>query len=406
MDMDEYKTKNFARKFSAGRKGKARKLSRAHSRTKRPFFLASAPVNELNNAIKMVVAAGGSYSAGDANDMLNKGLKKSHEQWRTAWKGKTKQAFDMLKTDFEGQPITVLAIAGGPNCDWERGELHSAINEAAETWLGNCSCLKLRQLGNCRDLERWINEDLPSSSPARLSSSSPQLHPPIRKQSSIIDHYTPLIRRKLANPTLELSVEEQISLLTACMKIGAEHPVQVSGKDVTVIIGDTGVGKSTFANFFLGCDMDLVDPKTLHPPCVGEDVLVVKSVENGGTMDEIPEFKIGHSRKSETFVPQIASVGSFIVADCPGYFDNRGPEIAIANAVNVKQMMSEAKSVRMLVLVSHSSVSDKRGEAVGKIFAICAELFGSEAELRKNLNAIAVRFQNFSKASGHITKII
>ena len=61
-------------------------------------------------------------------------------------------------------------------------------------------------------------------------------------------------------------------------------------------------------------------------------------------------MKIGHTNTSETFAPQVedaaASLGAgFAYADCPGFLDNRGFEINVANAVNVKQMAVAAASV-------------------------------------------------------------
>ena len=37
----------------------------------------------------------------------------------------THHAIKMLERNFAGQTITMLAIAGGPACDWERGELRN-----------------------------------------------------------------------------------------------------------------------------------------------------------------------------------------------------------------------------------------------------------------------------------------
>ena len=58
-------------------------------------------------------------------------------------------------------------------------------------------------------------------------------------------------------------------------------------------------------------------------------------------------MKIGHSNQSMTFVPDVESDDIFTYADCPGFLDNRGPEINIANAVNIKTMIHRAASVRV-----------------------------------------------------------
>ena len=62
--------------------------------------------------------------------------------------------------------------------------------------------------------------------------------------------------------------------------------------------------------------------------------MVVKSRKEGGSLEEI--MPIGHSKRSTTFMPQIESGPKGVIyCDCPGFLDNRGKEINIANAVNI-----------------------------------------------------------------------
>ena len=117
---------------------------------KQPFLLASAPVDSLDACIRLCLAAGGEYTAGDAQDKLNSSVIGADEAWKTAWKGKTHQAIKMLERNFPaGQAIIALAIAGGPACDWERSELRN-------TFCPHYPTLKLKQLGDTEDLEAWL----------------------------------------------------------------------------------------------------------------------------------------------------------------------------------------------------------------------------------------------------------
>lgn len=52
-------------------------------------------------------------------------------------------------------------------------------------------------------------------------------------------------------------------------------------------------------------------------------------------------MQIGHSQISETFVPTIVKFDSdgTLIIDCPGFLDNRGSEINVANAVNIKNTL-------------------------------------------------------------------
>ena len=65
-------------------------------------------------------------------------------------------------------------------------------------------------------------------------------------------------------------------------------------------------------------------------------LVVVLPKKDGGTIDEI--MKIGHSKESKTFMPQVEhdKTNNLTYIDCPGFLDNRGAEINIANAVNIK----------------------------------------------------------------------
>ena len=88
------------------------------------IFLASCPVVSIESGILTSLKFGGEYSAGDAYDKLNYDvLDPANEAWKTAWKGKTSQAYRMMKRIHRNEKIVVVAIKGGPACDWERDEL-------------------------------------------------------------------------------------------------------------------------------------------------------------------------------------------------------------------------------------------------------------------------------------------
>merc|ERR1712093_972913 len=91
---------------------------------------------------------------------------------------------------------------------------------------------------------------------------------------------------------------------------------------------------------------------------ISKSIVVVKS------KSKIPEvMKIGNTiRKSETFIPKIAydHKTKITYMDCPGFLDNRGPEINIANAVNIKQTFHHAKSVRVVILINYNSLEADR----------------------------------------------
>jgi hypothetical protein len=121
-----------------------------------PFFLASAPVSVLDRAKRLVESRGGEYAAGDKDDIFNSMTLGDQESWKVGWKGKVEMLINILKKHNPGRKVTALAIAGGPACDWERGELHN-------TFCSNHRELELKQLGDMEDLETWLDRYHPAS---------------------------------------------------------------------------------------------------------------------------------------------------------------------------------------------------------------------------------------------------
>ena len=157
------------------------------------------------------------------------------------------------------------------------------------------------------------------------------------------DAVYPLIAERLADPKKTFPESDQIRLLTDCVRYGRANAEGMAGADAVIVLGNTGAGKSTFINYLAGCELEVKWIK-------GRRKLEVRGTASGGVRDEVTP--IGHGG-SQTFMPQIASVGDRVYCDCPGFSDNRGAEINIANAVNIKQALSQAKSLRLVVLVDY-----------------------------------------------------
>jgi len=121
-----------------------------------PFFLASAPVSALDDAKRLVQSRGGEYAAGDKEDIFNNMTLNDQESWRVGWKGKVEMCINLLKRHNPGQQVTALAIAGGPACDWERGELRNVFCRSHPE-------LVLKQLGDIEDLQLWLDKYHPAS---------------------------------------------------------------------------------------------------------------------------------------------------------------------------------------------------------------------------------------------------
>ena len=164
-----------------------------------------------------------------------------------------------------------------------------------------------------------------------------------------------LVKDKLHNPNLKLTVDQQIECLTACIQYGAAEAAKAEGRDILMVIGNTGAGKSTTVNFIAGCTMERVTRKQAGLTSGNLKKKIVRTAADSARKEVM---KIGHSNQSQTFTPDVEhdNATGFTFCDCPGFLDNRGPEINIANAVNIKQTIGRALSVRVVVLINYHSL--------------------------------------------------
>jgi energy-coupling factor transporter ATP-binding protein EcfA2 len=187
-----------------------------------------------------------------------------------------------------------------------------------------------------------------------------------------------LISKKLKNENAPLSLEERILLLVGCIKVGEEQVVKVrkpQAQDPIIFLGNTGSGKSTLINYLAGCEMDYtdyIDASDVKANSLS-NVVIVKS-----TSKQKEIMKIGHTHLSETFRHEIAVVDGRAYCDCPGFLDNRGDEVNVANIVNTRRVIQASKSIRLVLLVNYHSLCDGRVDGLKKTIQIAAQLFGNE----------------------------
>ena len=189
-----------------------------------------------------------------------------------------------------------------------------------------------------------------------------------------------LVKRKIACPHAPLSPTESRACLVSCIAHGKAIARRANGKQLAVVLGNTGAGKSAFVNFLHGCSFQYEE----------EDKMVVRA---DSRVREL--MRIGHSGTSETFSPQVEDAASslgpgFAFADCPGFLDNRGFEINVANAANVRHTVAAAASAVVVVVVNYYSLRADRGRGLRDLLEILLGLFGSVEAIRANAPSLLV----------------
>ena len=195
----------------------------------------------------------------------------------------------------------------------------------------------------------------------------------------IHEHIPEIFFKKLKSPTLEVDVHDQIECISGCISVGAARALKVQNRLALVICGNTGAGKSTVVNYVHGCRMEQIKLE------FGENFMQVAKDS------VVPELMpIGHSNQSTTFIPGIESDDNFTYIDCPGFLDNRGAEMNIVNAVNIKQAIHAAKGIAVVVVLNYLSLMADRGKGLKDLASIICGMFGNVERLAAHKDSIAL----------------
>ena len=132
----------------------------------------------------------------------------------------------------------------------------------------------------------------------------------------------------------------------------------IKNKDIILLLGNTGAGKSTTLHFLAGSKMIATRIKGLNH-------IMAASWKN----PDLRNVTTSPSAKSETrfIIPISVDLSgvvasrsdSIIICDTPGFDDTNGPEVDIANGISIIRAIRECKSVRPVVLVSYKGIGDR-----------------------------------------------
>lgn len=185
---------------------------------------------------------------------------------------------------------------------------------------------------------------------------------------------------------MESKIQQDLKDLNDYIELGKKQIEKVKNKNIIIFMGNTGSGKSTLVNYIHGCEMEEIS--------LDSEEIVIQVKKNS----VIPELmKIGHSNKSETFMPDIKiDQNGIIYVDLPGFFDNRGQIISIANAVNIKNLVKVANTIKIVILVNYHSLMANRKAGEAELLKILSVLFGNEANINENKDSIIINISHLS----------
>ncbi|CAF1267185.1 unnamed protein product [Adineta steineri] len=171
----------------------------------------------------------------------------------------------------------------------------------------------------------------------------------------------------------------------------------IRDKDIILLIGITGSGKSTTIQFLTGTKMKETRVE-IYPSKFLKHITTDGPIVNSGLID----VKSSPLSKSETrfLIPVTISLkdifGSYetneiIVCDAPGFGDTESPETDIANCVGVIRALQCCKSVSILALSSYQSLGD-RGEGIQQLIHILINMIHG---IENRLNSILYGFTKY-----------
>lgn len=174
---------------------------------------------------------------------------------------------------------------------------------------------------------------------------------------------------------------EQLRVID-CRVVRDQRALEVlEGKNVILIIGNTGAGKSTLVNAIVkGEDAIYEDEDTgrllLTDP---DDPIIV----NGRVM-----FKIGHEANSCTETPGYCELPgkdgeSVWLVDCPGLNDTNATK-EYSNRTAVHSICQKAKTVKICVLMTGGMYEGNRGSDVVKMLTTLSRLLSDNGRYQLN----------------------
>lgn len=144
-------------------------------------------------------------------------------------------------------------------------------------------------------------------------------------------------------------------------------------KRSVVLLGKSGVGKTTLVNALAGAELEVCyDPKTGR--------VTVRA------RPEVPGFEIGTRLVSQTSIPRVcacmdrANNEKISVFDFPGLEDNRGTAQEISNALCMQRILASSPNAKVLILIDDSAFTDPKAQVIMSFMSILEDMFSESID--------------------------
>ncbi|CAB9511825.1 protein DnaJ [Seminavis robusta] len=171
-----------------------------------------------------------------------------------------------------------------------------------------------------------------------------------------------------------------VDKLCSLLKEHAPTCELVDGKNIILLLGDSGAGKTTTMLYLTGVTFDEVEE---------EGEFHLRPVEFPDP--KLAQFRTGGGSSSMTKTLQCVEVTTdeqhIVLCDVPGFRDTAGAEVDIANGLGIVRAIQRAKGVKLVLVLSQAGIGDRfqgLNETLDSITRLmvndfdsaCAEAFG------------------------------